>query len=91
MQKKTYKIDEREYAVIGAETVVGVGTFPVVDIPLMSDYKWQLDCLKSRLQHPERYAEDEDLPAVIERIRTYLEENRTAGERGGLYREFLRL
>ena len=48
---------------------------PVVDIPMMSDYRWQLNCLKSRLEHPEIYAADEDVPAVIERLKRWLAEH----------------
>lgn len=48
---------------------------PVVDIPMMSDYQWQLNCLKSRLEHPEYYEATEDVPAVIESLKRWLAEH----------------
>ncbi len=55
-------------------------TIPIVDIPMMSDYKWQEECLKSRLEHPERYEKSEDVQAVIEKIKRWLADH--AGEKG---------
>ena len=88
MQKKKYSAGGREWNVTGWEAIEGVGVFPILDIPQVSDYKWQLDALESRLRHPEYYAE-EDLPAAVERLKAYLEKNREEGEREGLYQRFL--
>ncbi len=90
MQKKKYSVGGREWEVKGWEAVEGVGAFPILDMQLVSDYRWQLDCLESRLQHPEFYTE-EDLPATVERLRRYLEKNREAGEKEGLYERYLKL
>ena len=90
MRKKKYVVGEREWDVIGWEAIEGVGVFPILDLPMVSDYKWQLEALESRLQYPEHYA-DENLPAVIGRLRAYLEENRETGEKEGLYERFLKL
>ena len=49
---------------------------PVVDIPMMSDYKWQLNGLKSRLEHPEYYEPIEDVKQTIENLRCWLRENK---------------
>lgn len=75
--KETYEIAGKSYPVIGYAKQPGYGRIPIVDIPMMSDYKWQLGCLESRLKHPEVYAEHvgEDIPAVIERLKDWLLEH----------------
>ena len=75
----TYNVGGKEYKVEGFikanVTETGEQFFiPVVDIP-MSDYHWQLSCLKSRLEHPEYYEATEDVPVVIERIKRWLAEH----------------
>lgn len=78
----TYKIGDKEYPITGylnledEETGDPIGTFPIVDIPMVSDYQWQLDCLRSRLEHPELYEKSEDVPKTIEKIRKWLEEHK---------------
>lgn len=74
MELKTMKIGSREYPVAGYVTTKQTGTVPLVDIPMMSDYKWQLRSLRSRMENPERYQEafDEDVEAVIIRLRKWL-------------------
>ena len=54
---------------------------PLVDIHLMSDYKWQLQALQSRLDDPEMYRTGlgEDVEAVIAQLRKWLEEHRGKG------------
>ena len=42
---------------------------PIVNIPMMSDYEWQLECLNDRLEHPEKYADSENVPQVIEQLK----------------------
>lgn len=47
---------------------------PVIET--MPDYKWQLECLNSRLRDPERYrAGGEDVEAVIAKLRQWLQEH----------------
>lgn len=41
----------------------------------MSDYNWQLNCLKDRLEHPEKYEKTEDVTAAIKRLKNWLAEN----------------
>lgn len=89
MFQNTYEVGGKAYPITGAHTIRGVGTFPVVDIPLVSDYRWMLDCLESRMQHPEHYESREDMAATVERLKTYLEENRETGEVEGLYTVYL--
>lgn len=45
-------------------------------IETSSDYHWQKSCLEDRLRHPEIYAETEDVEAVIERLKKWLEEHK---------------
>ena len=54
-----------------------LGPLPVVDmIPDDTDFRWQRSCLEDRLRHPELYAAvlGEDVPAVIARLRRWLED-----------------
>lgn len=90
MQKKKYMVGGREWNVSGWEVVEGVGVFPILEVPQVSDYRWQLEALESRLQHPEYYENREDMAAVIEGLKKYLEENRAVGEKEGLYERFRR-
>ncbi len=90
MQKKKYIAGGREWNVCGWEAIEGVGVFPILDLPMVSDYKWQLEALESRLRHPKQYEGREDMAAAIGRLRKYLEENRETGEREGLYERFLK-
>ena len=62
------------YATVRDEQWQPRGRIPILDVPQISDYKWQLDCLKSRLAHPEHYP-DEDVPATIEYLRQWLAEH----------------
>lgn len=73
----TYEINGKEYEIIGKAAVKAdngdiTGYVPIVDIPMMSDYEWQLDCLKSRLEHSEYYADTENVPQVIEQLEQWL-------------------
>lgn len=57
------------------ETAPDSQFIPLLDIPFMSDYKWQLNCLKDRLEHPEKYEKTEDVAAAIKRLENWLAEN----------------
>ncbi len=70
----TYKIDNKEFPVTGY-VKLNDNFVPLVDIPSMSDYKWQLMCLQDRLEHPEKYQNREDVEATIERLKKWLEEH----------------
>lgn len=73
MEQKIMKVGSREYPIAGYVTTKQQGTLPLVDIPMMSDYKWHLSCLNSRLENPEMYrAADEDVEAVIAELRETL-------------------
>ena len=42
----------------------------------MSDYQWQLNCLNDRLEHPEKYQADENVPETIAKIKQWLAEHK---------------
>ena len=74
---ETMEIGGRTFPVVGYVARESTGeTVPLVDIPMMSDYKWQLTSLQSRLDHPEWYAAiGEDVEATIAQLRRWLEEH----------------
>lgn len=78
--QETYTIYGKEYPVVGHANVVDkgkvTGTVPIVDIPQMSDYKWQLDCLNDRLEHPEKYEPFENIEEHIAKLRQWLAEHK---------------
>lgn len=52
------------------------GAVPLVDIKMMSDFKWQYGCLMSRLEHPEHYKDiDINVSAVIKKLKQWLLEH----------------
>lgn len=52
------------------------GAVPLVDIKMISDFKWQYSCLLSRLEHPEHYRDiDADVKVVIERLKQWIREH----------------
>lgn len=52
------------------------GAVPLLDIKMMSDFKWQYGCLMSRLEHPEHYKDiDADVSAVVEKLKKWLKEH----------------
>lgn len=71
------KVGSREYPVMGYVKSPTYGILQVVDIPMMSDYKWQLTALQSRLMNPKVHEEDlgENVPAVIARLKAWLLEH----------------
>ena len=74
-----YSIDGKSYPV--TEFINYEGTeLPLVDIPAMSDYRWQELALKSRLENPELYRLTEDVEAAIAYLRQWLKDNRDKAE-----------
>lgn len=73
----TVKIGGRAVPVVGYVPLGSTGdTVPLVDIPMVSDYKWQQQSLQCRLDHPEWYAAiGEDVGATIAQLRRWLEEH----------------
>lgn len=70
---ETMEILGRDYPIIKH-----VDNVPVVDLPQMSDYKWQLQALQDRLSNPEKYrtALGEDVEATIAYLRQWLADYR---------------
>ena len=71
-KQETYSVGGREFPVVGHAKVMNRNREVVVDIPQVSDYQWQLDCLDDRLQHPETYAPFEDVEEHIAQLRQWL-------------------
>lgn len=74
---QTYTIGNKTYKV---ETYVNDEKLekpvPLVAIPMMSDYNWQLMCLQDRKENPELYAEFEDVQQTIKKLEKWLSENK---------------
>lgn len=52
------------------------GAVPLVDIKMMSDFKWQYGCLMSRIENPEGYKSiGENVSAVIEKLKKWIREH----------------
>ena len=71
------KINSQEYPITGYAESKEFGELPIVDIPMMSDYKWQLKCLKDRMKNPALYRDvlGENVEQVVVRIKRWLLEN----------------
>ena len=75
-----YTINGKEYDILGYVSPQGdnvpketTGAVPLLDIKMMSDFKWQYGCLMSRIEHPEHYMDiDTDVNAVIEKLKQWL-------------------
>ncbi len=77
---EVFSLGEKSYPVTGYLSVAGMPTVPLVDIPMMTDYQWQLFALESRLQHPENYAPFEDVAETVANLRQWLKENAPEGK-----------
>lgn len=69
-----------EFRASGGKSVIGLSRFkgqavPVVDVPVMSDFRWQLNALKSRLQRPDLYEKQEHVPHTVDKLRHWLIRN----------------
>ena len=64
---ETYRLAGRDYPVTARVKMQGGVNVPLVDLPMMSDYTWQLGALKSRLEHPEVY-DPETVQALLRSI-----------------------
>ncbi len=82
MELKTMKVCQREHPIIGYVETKQRGTILLVDIPMMSDYRWHLSSLNSRLDNPELYrAAGEDVEATIAQLRETLAQYDDNGNR----------
>lgn len=78
---QNYEITGKEYPIIGYAALrsesgeVIQDAIPVLDIPQVSDYQWQLNCLNDRLEHPEKYAAFENVEERIAYLRKWLKEH----------------
>ena len=76
---EVYRLAGKDYPVTARVKMQGGQNLPLVDLPMMSDYTWQLGALKSRLEHPEVYAQFEDVEETVARLRQWLAENEPKG------------
>jgi len=86
---QTYELYGKEYKVlkqIALKNEEGkiVGFAPLLDIPMMSDYQWQLGCLQGRIEQRHLYENHENVDEVIEKIKKYIIEHTTTD----LYKQF---
>lgn len=58
--------------IIEKETGKEFGVVPMISMPDDADYRWQLNCLKSRLETPQNYEESENVQEVIEHLIEWL-------------------
>ena len=79
---ETMKIGGPSFPVAGYVTDEAIGTVPLVDLPMVSDYRWQLESLQGRLEAPEKYrAIGEDVEAVISDLRRWLKGHSEGADR----------
>ncbi len=72
-QQEVMCLDTQKYIALREKKTGKIwGIVPLISMPEDADYRWQLDALNSRLEHPEYYESDEDVPAVIERLKQWL-------------------
>lgn len=70
----------REYPITGYIENGPLEKVPIVDIPMISDYKWQLECLKGRIANPELYRKYEDVDVTIATLWAWLKEHGATDE-----------
>lgn len=78
---RTFNLNGREIPIVGMIETEQFGLLPVLDLPQMSDYQWQLNCLNDRLEHPDEYEGRENVPEVVAKLRKWLEEHAPAQAR----------
>ncbi len=72
--------EERKKKNISVSAENSVKTVQIPRLKMMSDYKWQLNCLNDRLEHPEKYADSENVEETIEHLRKWLTEHQAEAE-----------
>jgi len=74
-------IGGRSYPVVGTVNSKTFGAVPLVDIPMMSDYRWQQKALQDRLEHPGKYRLiGEDVEETISQLREWMDAHREAAQ-----------
>ncbi len=72
--------EERKKKNVSVSAESSVKTVKIPRLKMMSDYKWQLNCLNDRLEHPEKYADSENVEETIEHLRKWLAEHQAEAE-----------
>lgn len=70
----TYPVGGKEYPVIGLSRFKGAAV-SVIDVPVMSNYRDQMNALKTRLQRPDLYEKHENVNRVAKELRQWLIKN----------------
>ena len=70
---KKYKV-ERYIEVKNKDEVIG--SIPLLSVTMMSDYKWQLQAMKDRLQNSYKYS-NENISDVLNNLKEWLLNNTT--------------
>lgn len=84
---ETMKVGSREFPVTDYVWSRTYGYVPRVDLPMISDQRWQVMALEDRLAHREKYEDSEDVDSVIADLRKWLAEHALAA--GECNRRFL--
>lgn len=76
LEGTVYNICGKEYPVKLYYNIRGA-EIPLVDIPMMSDFKWQYDCLMDRINNPNKYSIycDENVEQNIEQLKQWLRDH----------------
>ena len=78
---QTCEINEKVYPITGfvqaenKETGEEL-TVPVVNIPIMSDRKYQMMCLNDRINYPEKYEAMENVEETVTKLQRWLREHK---------------
>lgn len=92
--KCMYRIGCKEFEITGKIKLLNESgeptgeAIPIVDIPQMSDYKYQLMTLNDRIEHPERYEANENVLEVMDKIKRWLLERTTEALRLQFQRKY---
>lgn len=71
-------IGGRSYPVVGTVNSKAFGAVPLVDIPMMSDYRWQQKSLQDRLEKYRLIGED--VEGAISQLWEWLDAHREAAQ-----------
>ena len=84
---EVYRLAGQDYPVTARVKMQGGLNVPLVDLPMMSDQRWQVMALEDRLAHREKYEDSEEVDSVIADLRKWLAEHALAA--GECNRRFL--
>lgn len=74
-ESATFNVAGREYPISDYVETKEFGTLPIVDIPMMTNYKWQKLCLEFRIKNRELYGKHEDVDTSIAELQAWIAKN----------------